>query len=143
MKDKIDLIFSDLKNEVITEKQAHQQVLDLFAVMPSLPSDDIVREAANNYAFNRYYEQKNPYDTTVTDFEEGIRWIRRYINQETPPAAKPQLAAVGQRCYMDKKIANSGMVEIVKVYDSNHCRVRCTRTKIEWDTMFYLLRNCR
>ena len=33
MKDKIDLIFSDLKNEVITEKQAHQQVLYLFAVM--------------------------------------------------------------------------------------------------------------
>ena len=33
MKDKIDLIFSDLKNEVITEKQAHQQVLNLFAVM--------------------------------------------------------------------------------------------------------------
>jgi CDP-glycerol glycerophosphotransferase (TagB/SpsB family) len=82
MKDKIDLIFSDLKNEVITEKQAHQQVLDLFAVMPSLPSDDIVREAANNYAFNRYYEQKNPYDTTVTDFEEGIRWIRRYIKRQ-------------------------------------------------------------
>jgi hypothetical protein len=25
----IDLIFSDLKNEVITEKQAHQKVLDL------------------------------------------------------------------------------------------------------------------
>ena len=33
MKDRIDLIFSDLKNEVITEKQAHQQVLDLFAVI--------------------------------------------------------------------------------------------------------------
>lgn len=32
MKDKIDLIFSDLKNEVITEKQAHQKVLDLLAV---------------------------------------------------------------------------------------------------------------
>jgi len=39
MKEKIDLIFSDLKNEVITEKQAHQQVLDLFAVMPLLPID--------------------------------------------------------------------------------------------------------
>lgn len=37
MKDKIDLIFSDLKNEVITEKQAHQQVFDLFADVPSLP----------------------------------------------------------------------------------------------------------
>lgn len=37
MKNKIDLIFSDLENETITEKQAHQQVLDLFAVMPSLP----------------------------------------------------------------------------------------------------------
>jgi hypothetical protein len=40
MKEKIDLIFSDLKNEVITEKQAHQRVLELlgggsrlFAVM--------------------------------------------------------------------------------------------------------------
>ena len=32
MKDKIDSIFYDLKHEVITEKQAHQQVLDLFAV---------------------------------------------------------------------------------------------------------------
>lgn len=31
LKNKIDLIFRDLKNEVITEKQAHQQVLDLFA----------------------------------------------------------------------------------------------------------------
>lgn len=30
MKDKIDLIFSDLKNEVITEAQAHQRVLDLL-----------------------------------------------------------------------------------------------------------------
>lgn len=30
MKDKIDLIFSDLKNEVITEKQAHNLVLSLF-----------------------------------------------------------------------------------------------------------------
>jgi hypothetical protein len=33
MKDKIDLIFNDLKNEVITEKQAYQRVLDLFSVM--------------------------------------------------------------------------------------------------------------
>jgi len=40
MKDKIDLIFSNLKNECITEKQAHQQVLDLFTVMPSLPQSD-------------------------------------------------------------------------------------------------------
>ena len=48
----------------------------------SLPSDDIVREAANNYAFNRYYEQENPYDTTVTDFEEGIKWIYRYIKRQ-------------------------------------------------------------
>ena len=37
MKEKIDSIFYDLKHELITEKQAHQQVLDLFAVMPSLP----------------------------------------------------------------------------------------------------------
>ena len=35
MKNKIDLIFNDLKNKVITEKQAHQQVLDLFAVVGS------------------------------------------------------------------------------------------------------------
>jgi hypothetical protein len=30
MKEKIDNIFHDLKNEIITEKQAHQQILDLF-----------------------------------------------------------------------------------------------------------------
>ena len=48
MKKKIDLIFSDLKNEVITENQAHQQVLDLFAVMPSLPSDDFLKELFQN-----------------------------------------------------------------------------------------------
>jgi len=30
MKKEIDLIFSDLKNEVITEKQAHYQVLNLI-----------------------------------------------------------------------------------------------------------------
>ena len=51
------------------------------AVSISLPSYDIVREAANNYAFNRYYEQGNPYDTTVTDFEEGVKWIGRYIKR--------------------------------------------------------------
>lgn len=44
MKDKIDLIFSNLKNEVITEKQAHQQVLDLFAVMPLLPIESFDAE---------------------------------------------------------------------------------------------------
>ena len=33
MKDKIDRIFSDLKNEVITKKEAHKQVLDLFVVV--------------------------------------------------------------------------------------------------------------
>lgn len=65
------------------------------------------------------------------------------IKNVSPHGSNTMLAAVGQRCYMDKKIANSGMVEIVKVYDSSYCRVKCTRTKIEWDTMFYLLRNCR
>jgi len=37
MKTKIDLIFSNLKNECITEKQAHQQVLGLLAKMPAQP----------------------------------------------------------------------------------------------------------
>lgn len=37
MKDKIDSIFYDLKHELITEKQAQQRVLDLFAVRRSLP----------------------------------------------------------------------------------------------------------
>jgi hypothetical protein len=30
MKEKIDNIFYDLKHELITERQAHQQVLNLF-----------------------------------------------------------------------------------------------------------------
>lgn len=64
------------------------------------------------------------------------------LNNENPPAAKPLLVAVGQRCYMDKKIANGGMVKVVKVYDPNYCRVRCTVSGIEWDTSIYLLHNC-
>lgn len=30
MKDRVNKIFNDLKNEVITEKQAHESVLSLF-----------------------------------------------------------------------------------------------------------------
>jgi len=37
MKDKIDQIFTDLKNEVITEKEAHNRVLLLFSVSGQLP----------------------------------------------------------------------------------------------------------
>ncbi|MEK6884948.1 MAG: hypothetical protein AABY22_35280 [Nanoarchaeota archaeon] len=36
MKEKIDLIFSDLKNEVITEREAHNKVLLLFNVIKSV-----------------------------------------------------------------------------------------------------------
>jgi hypothetical protein len=39
MKDKIDTIFYDLDHEIITEKQAHQQMLDLF--MNCFSVDDI------------------------------------------------------------------------------------------------------
>lgn len=49
------------------------------AVSGSLPSDDIIREFSNKYAYNRYYEQENPFDTTVTDFEAGIKWLIGYI----------------------------------------------------------------
>jgi hypothetical protein len=37
----IDLIFSDLKNEVITEKQAHQKVLDLFQSLTPMSEEEI------------------------------------------------------------------------------------------------------
>jgi len=57
MKEKIDLIFSNLKNECITEKQAHQQVLDLLAVMPSL-SDDIVRSKEQNERIREWFKQR-------------------------------------------------------------------------------------
>ena len=48
MKDKIDLIFSDLKNEVITEKQAHQQVLDLFSVINWVACSEKLPDNGNN-----------------------------------------------------------------------------------------------
>ena len=63
-------------------------------------------------------------------------------NHENGNDANRVLVAVGQRCYMDKKIANGGMVKVVKVYDNNYCRVKCTVSGIEWDTSIYLLRNC-
>ena len=64
MKNKIDLIFSDLKNEVITEKQAHQQVLDLFAVMPSLP---IERWDAEDFLITKGISNHPRIQDSVTD----------------------------------------------------------------------------
>lgn len=64
------------------------------------------------------------------------------LKNETPADAKPVLVAVGQRCYIDKNFANGGMVEVVAIYGKHYCRVRCTETKVEWDTMLYRLSNC-
>ena len=44
----IDLIFSDLKNEVITEKQAHQKVLDLFQSITPMSEEEIREWIGNN-----------------------------------------------------------------------------------------------
>lgn len=66
MKDKIDRIFSNLNHEVITEKQAHQQVLDLFAVMPSLP---IERFDAEDWLGDKKDIWNHPRITDRTDKE--------------------------------------------------------------------------
>ena len=77
MKDKIDLIFSDLKNEVITEKQAHQQVLDLFAVMSSLPSQEEIDEQIDKYAFRVPYDGSNNFydEVALKHYKAGIEWL--------------------------------------------------------------------
>ena len=51
----------------------------IFDVSGSLPSCDKIRETSNRYARNRYYEQENPYDTTVSDFEAGVKWLLGYM----------------------------------------------------------------
>lgn len=80
MKDKIDLIFSDLKNEVITEKQAHQQVLDLFAVMPSLP---IERFDAEDWLGEKKDIWNHPYisDRTNNNGYEVADLMAEFANQ--------------------------------------------------------------
>lgn len=78
MKDKIDLIFSDLKNEVITEKQAHQQVLDLCSLQPltinnvSKMLDKISRETwvavqGNENGWKEWWKNRNKLYLNTTD----------------------------------------------------------------------------
>ena len=52
----IDLIFSDLKNEVITEKQAHQKVLDLFQSILPMSEEEIREWYLQSKLFHIYFD---------------------------------------------------------------------------------------
>ena len=64
-REKIKQIFSDLKNEVITEKRAEQQVLELFSSLnKSVDTSDIV-------AFAARHQKEYGKDITFTINKEG------------------------------------------------------------------------
>lgn len=73
MKEKIDLIFSNLKNECITEKQAHQQMLDLFSVIDSLQS--AMNEIEN--AMERWHLARDNDDETLEEINRILVSIDR------------------------------------------------------------------
>ena len=49
-------------------------------------------------------------------------------NNPTESKQKIELS-VGKTYYIDKKFANGGTVELIKIYGKYFCRVRCTETK--------------
>lgn len=56
-----------------------QQVLDLFAVSGSLPSENEINNKALEFANKRYYSESNPHDTTMNDFKSGVQWLLGYM----------------------------------------------------------------
>jgi len=75
MKEKIDLIFSNLKNECITEKQAHQQVLDLFAVSGSSSPDDFWKQEYDEAVkeIENLQDQLKDAESVIRDMENELR----------------------------------------------------------------------
>jgi hypothetical protein len=72
--DTIDKIFYDLHYELITEKQAKQRVLDLFAVSTrTFKVGDIETAAVNAYKGKDLNEQRENIDKILA-FEKGAKW---------------------------------------------------------------------
>jgi len=78
MKEKIDLIFSDLKNEVITEKEAHNLVLILLGLGETPPEEQpkLVGHLNKIYGYNGVYDI--PVGSPVYELKD------RYYFESTP-----------------------------------------------------------
>lgn len=79
----IQKIFQELRKEVITIQEAEQQVLNLFAISGSFPSDDEIETAALNYRDKSDDENTNE-DTMMIEvhwydkqeaFTAGVKWF--------------------------------------------------------------------
>ena len=71
-KEEIDLVFSDLENEVITEKQAHQKVLDLFQPITPMSEEEIDKwiEDAEFTEYNMIFKEDLP--SWLIDFQSHL-----------------------------------------------------------------------
>jgi hypothetical protein len=96
MKEKIDLIFSDLKNEVITEKEAHNLVLQLFNIKtePTEEEPKLVGYLNRSYGYNGFlqiekgspvYEFKDRYYFEMTPTNEGKVQIQKFYKDTLKP----------------------------------------------------------
>lgn len=70
----ITLDSCDGENKPTSEQLEHDGMLGV-----SLPTKFDVRDAANNYSKNRYYSEINLHETTVTDFEAGVKWLSELL----------------------------------------------------------------
>ena len=75
--EKIDQILDSLYDRVIEPMEAKQQVLDLFAIMPSLPSQEEIDEQIDKYAFRVPYDGSNNFydEVALKHYKAGIEWL--------------------------------------------------------------------
>lgn len=74
MKDKLTQISDDLNHDVITEKEAKEQLLILCGVVKSLPNDEEVKAHIDTLPY---------YGTCTTEynegFEDGVKWLKEQL----------------------------------------------------------------
>lgn len=78
MKEKILSIASDLRDSRITSYQAKDLLLGLFGIRGSLLSDEEIREAADEWVFDKNGMKWSNNDNTTGDnygsFISGVKW---------------------------------------------------------------------
>jgi len=81
MKEKIDSIFYELKHELITEKQAHQQILDLFGLSncPAWLDNEDYELAKMLFAENKLNGVKYLMELARPHVQYPLRWSKDFL----------------------------------------------------------------
>ena len=77
MKEKIKQIVNRIESGDLAYHDAETELLDLFAVMPSLPSQKEIDAQIDKYAFRVPYDGSNNFydEVALKHYKAGIEWL--------------------------------------------------------------------